>query len=81
MSSILPQALSRSGPAGSTAAFAIASLMAGSLSCDQLELFCCRMFLPLNTGSSRDCGSLKSWKNPTFGQITTCALGTLQYFV
>src|SRR4029450_8593702 len=81
MSSILPQAFARSGPAGSTAAFDIASLMAGTSSCDQLELLACRMLLPLNTGSSRDCGSLKSLKKPTFGQITTCALGTLQNFV
>src|SRR4029453_9787086 len=81
MSSILPQAFARSGPAGSTAAFDIASLMAGTSSCDQLELLACRMLLPLNTGSSRDCGSLKSLKKPTFGQITTWALGTLQNFV
>src|SRR6185295_9317324 len=37
--SISPHALLRSAPAGSAAALAIASLMAGTFSCDQFELF------------------------------------------
>ena len=82
MSSILPQALLRSAPAGSSAAFAIALLMAGTLSCVQLELFWGRMFLPLKTASSTACGSTKSLNQPTFGQMAIfCALGTLQNFV
>src|SRR5919201_3653117 len=81
MSSILPHALLRSGPAGMTAALAIASLMAGTLSCVQLELFWGMMFLPLNTASSTACGSLKSLNQPTLGQMAIFCAGTLQNFV
>src|SRR3954452_159545 len=81
MSSIAPQALFRSGPAGSRAALPIASLMAGTLSCVQLELLACRMLLPLNTASSTACGSLKSLNHPTLGQIAIFWDGTLQNFV
>ena len=79
--SMSPHALSRAAPCGSLAAASIAALIFGSLSCDQFELPAGRMFLPLNTGSSIDCGSLKSLTNPTFGQMTTFAFGTLQNFV
>ena len=39
------------------------------------------MFLPLNVGSSIDCGSAKSLNQPTFGQTATFAFGTSQNFV
>src|SRR5919199_456076 len=64
-----------------TLAFSISSLSEGTFSCDQLELFCWRMFFPLNVGSRNVCGLPKSFSQPTFGQIATFALGTLQNFV
>src|ERR687887_1506864 len=78
---ILAQASLRALPTGITDAFFIASLIAGSFSCGQLTLPCCRMFLPLNVASSIDCGSAKSLNQPTFGQIATLAFGTPQNFV
>ena len=59
----------------------MAELIAGTLSWGQLTLPCSRMFLPLNVGSSIDCGSAKSLNQPTFGQIGTSSLRTPQNFV
>src|SRR6188472_2582775 len=50
--SMSAHAVARSSGLARSSALAIASLMAGSLSSDQLELFAGMMFLPLNVGSS-----------------------------
>src|SRR3954454_8210851 len=50
--SMLAQAVARSSGLARISALSIASLMAGSFSSDQLELFAGMMFLPLNVGSS-----------------------------
>src|SRR4051794_1131284 len=78
--SIFPQAAARWSLPTSTSAAVIARLIAGSSSCGQLELFEATMFFPLNVGSSIVCGSLKSFSQPTLGQMGVLEVGTLQNF-
>src|SRR4051794_2466834 len=72
--------LARSSPVTS-AAFAMASLIAGTSSWDQLTLPAGLMALPSNVGRSIASESVKSLNHPTFGQIATLACGTSQNFV
>src|SRR3954452_10373331 len=78
--SISAHAFARSAGSLSTSAFVIAALIFGSFSCGQFELFVCTMFLPLNVGSSIDCGSAKSFSQPTLGQTSGSVFGTPQNF-
>src|SRR3954468_18600700 len=75
--SISPQACAR-WSVGRSSALSMAALILGSLSWDQFELPCSRMFLPLNVGSRIVWPSEKSFSQPTFGQIATFAEGVLQ---
>src|SRR4051812_35816929 len=67
----------RSSPV-TKAAFAIASLIPGTSSCDQLTLPAGLIALPSNVGRSMASESVKSLNQPTFGQIATFACGTSQ---
>src|SRR4051812_15579605 len=78
--SIAAHAFARSAGSVSTSALVIAWLMAGSFSCGQFELLLWTMFLPLNVGSSIDCGSAKSLSHPTLGQTSGSPFGTPQNF-
>src|SRR3954471_7528043 len=78
--SIAAHAFPRAPGSVSTSALAIALLMAGSFSCGQFELLLWTMFFPLKVGSSIDCGSAKSFSQPTLGQTSGSVFGTPQNF-
>src|SRR3954451_23423523 len=78
--SISAHALARAAGSTRTSAFAIAWLIFGSLSCGQFELLVWLIALPLNVGSSIDCGSGKSFSQPTLGQTSGSVFGTEQNF-
>src|SRR3954453_9683206 len=61
-------------------ALVMAWLIFGSFSCGQFELLLGTMFFPLNVGSSIDCGSGKSFSQPTLGQTSGSFFGTPQNF-
>src|SRR5688572_2083249 len=75
-----PQAWARSSGSETSLASSSALLTLGSSSCGQLLLFTGTIDAPLNGTSRMDCGSLKSFSHPVFGQTATAAFGTLQNF-
>src|SRR3954471_21279883 len=78
--SISAHALARSPGSTRTSAFVIAWLIFGSFSCGQFELLVGTMFFPLKVGSSIDCGSAKSFSQPTLGHTSVLLFGTPQNF-
>src|SRR3954447_6914365 len=58
----------------------MALLIFGSSSWGQFELFVGLIALPLKVGSSIDCGSGKSFSQPTLGQTSGSVFGTPQNF-
>src|SRR4051794_32961729 len=78
--SIAAHAVARLDGSMMVSAAVIALLIFGSFSCGQFELFDATMFLPLNVGSSIDCGSGKSFSQPTLGQTSGSVFGTPQNF-
>src|SRR5919202_3973040 len=78
--SISAHAFARAAGSMSTSALAIALLIFGSFSCGQFELFVGLIAFPLNVGSSIDCGSGKSFSQPTLGQTSGSDFGTEQNF-
>src|SRR3954471_15418537 len=63
--SISAHAFARSSGSTSTSALLIAALIFGSFNCAQFELLLGTMFSPSNVGPSIDCGSGKSFSQPT----------------
>src|SRR5215213_9389730 len=78
--SISAHAFARASWSTRTSALVIALLIFGSSICAQFELFVGLMALPLNVGSSIDCGSGKSFSQPTLGQTSGSVFGTEQNF-
>ena len=81
--SISAHALLRALSPTISSALAIAALIEGTLSCGQFELKppLATMLSPLKVASSIVCGSLKSFSQPTFGQMITLAFGSPQNLV
>src|SRR3954453_12104537 len=78
--SIWAHAFARAAGSSRTSALPIALLIFGSFSWAQFELLVALMALPLNVGSSIDCGSGKSFSQPTLGQTSGAFFGTPQNF-
>src|SRR5919107_1519519 len=78
--SISAHAFARAAGSIRTSALAMALLIFGSSSCGQFELFDALIAFPLNVGSSIDCGSGKSFSQPTLGQTSGSFFGTPQNF-